>query len=834
MIPVSLLQGNVVYDADGIPYAAYIIDSDHYAFQSKVNKISIIDRIAKALYQYTGDMYIYLLTKQFSADQVADQLKKFGDSEEWKKEIEYTRGHFEKKMPFQRVNYLVVPLKTSISLYFDQDRSLFIQELLKNMWRGTIDVVQKKYDRLFNNDIELDESVITKIQELSDDMYKNQLSGFPGIRKATQREVEWWLKKGYHRGLQDPELQLPEKFPTYVEASEKGNKIVPVRNSLLTLSKLCREKLDYIECETDEGTSYSCFMPVLHVPPEISEVNPTGNEWLYGPIEGLDFPVDVSIHLKIESAKDATKQLKRRRKTTLEQMKEWVSGKQDIPDEVIEDLTGIDEGLRKFREKKMPLLHVTTILAVGANSLEQLKNRKKKLTKKMERVDVIVTSSPGDQKRMFQSFYPFAKGSLPERWSIPMEPGILASAVPFGLRKLGDPFGFYFGKLLTNQRPVFMNPERPATELNQANTILICGQPGSGKTATVKYIVDMLMDWGAYGYIEDPKGDFDRFFEKKSIYENGRMASFAPGSTTQFNIFRLAEEETQRNNAAITVLDLLLNPTNNETRSFVIDNAMHRVFEGSKWDMIEYTKHIEDICKNDPRASYREHADACLGNIHRLRRNGIAALMFGEDSGSNLFDRRLLLAITRGLAIPKSNISKEMWSEEERVASAIRYSTATQALRHLQSLPRRLLKFQVFEEFWILKKFPGGRQLIEEALRFSRFENMVVILSTQNPTDSEADDESDDINGLFSWKIMLKLDSEDQVISALRIMGMNEANPQTWQRKFDRYEKGKGLIKDPEGHISEMQVEYIDKSRGYYYESNPEALEEKNEETWIA
>lgn len=831
MIPVALLQGNIVFDADGVPYAVYIVQSHQYSFQSTMRKISNIERIAKALYKYTGDLYIYLLAKQFSADQIAEKMKKYSDNAQWVKEIEYTRNHFVRNMPFERVNYLVVPLKTKMSLFFDQDRSQFIQEFLRNMWQGIVDVSQKPFKRLLSQDIEINQSVINKVQTMSDDLYKHQLGGFPGIRKASMREMEWWLKKGYYRGLPDPDLQLPEVFPTHIKTTQKESKVIPVRNSLLTLSKLSQEKLEYIRCYSDDMVGYSSFMPVLHVPAEISERDPTGDEWIFGPVEKLEFPVDISIHLKVESYEVATKQLKRRRKTTMQQMREWVGGQQDIPDEVVEDLSGIDQGLRKFREKKMPLLHATTIIAVGANSLEQLKARKKELTDIMDKFDCIITNSPGDQKRMFQSFYPFAKGSLPDRWQIPMDPGILGAAVPFGVRKMGDPSGFLFGSLTSNGRPVFMNPERPATELNQANTILICGKPGSGKTATVKFITDILMDWGAYGYIEDPKGDYDRYFEKPSIAANGRMVSFSPGSKINFNVFRLAEEETQRNNATITILDLLLNPKNDETRSFVIDIAMHMVFTGSKWDMLEYIKAMEILLKTDEREDYRKHADACLGNLRRLQRNGIAALMFGEDNGQNLFDRRLLLAITRGLAIPNQTLTKADWSEEQRVAAAIRYGTSTLALRRLMNLPKGVLKFQVFEEFWILKKFPGGRQLIEEALRFSRFENMVVILSTQNPTDSDegdSDTDSGDINGLFSWKIMLRLDSKEQVAAALKLMNMNEDDPEDWMISFGKtYKDGMGLMQDPEGNIGEIKVSFVDPERLYYYGSSPKDTREK-------
>ncbi|MGN7308714.1 AAA family ATPase, partial [Bacillus subtilis] len=205
---------------------------------------------------------------------------------------------------------------------------------------------------------------------------------------------------------------------------------------------------------------------------------------------------------------------------------------------------------------------------------------------------------------------------------------------PWGVRKLGDPYGFLLGELIANDRPVFMNPERPAKELQRANTILICGDPGSGKTTTGKHIAHNLIEWDATGYIEDPKGDYDLFAEHPTVKLKSRVISFAPRNSTadfdrvNFNIFRLAKEKTNRNNAASTILDLLLNAKSNEYRSFVIDEAMYKVFDGDKWDMTEYTLRMEEIKNSHADEGYRTQAGYCIGHLKRLRENGIASLLF--------------------------------------------------------------------------------------------------------------------------------------------------------------------------------------------------------------
>lgn len=836
MIPVSLLQGNVVFDADGNPYAVYVLPSLPYAFQNTNIKISMIQRIAKSFEKYTGKLYLYLLTKQFAADQVASRMMSISKSRDWERQVSITEKYLYNKMPFERVNFVVIPLRKVAATYFDQDKIQFLKEVGINFWNGLWSIPSKIFKPILNNELTFAFSMLERVQEMADEALEHELLNFTGIRKATQREVEWWLKKGYHRGLRDPDLQLPISFPTHVSEINGENKILPIKNTLLTLSKLSKEKLEHIESYTDDGISYSSYMPILHVPSEILKADPTGQEWIYGPIERLSFPVDVAIVMNIESSDDAIKKLKRKRKITLSQIREWKSGGQDVPEEVVDELHGVDSGLQSFRQEKTPLIHMNAILGVGAPTVELLRRRKKILQDEVETYGVKTANSPGDQKMMFQNFYPFARKALFDRWTIQMEPGVLAAGMPFGIRKLGDPFGFILGNLVANDRPVYMNPERPTKELQRANTIIICGDPGSGKTTTGKHIAHNLIEMDSIGFIEDPKGDYDLFAKHPTVKKKSRVVSFVPRDEDDqdfeqvpLNIFRLAKERTQRVNAASTVINLLLNPKDDENRGFVIGEALSRLYLGQKWDMFAFTDQLQQMADQHEKTQYRDQADYCLGHLKNLNSNGIGSSLFVEDNEEMIFDRNILISITRGLVIPRSNSTKETWTIDERVSAAIRYATSTLSFRHLMSLKRSQLKFQVFEEYWILKKFPGGRQLIEEALRFSRFENMLVILSTQNPTDSLEDEttESDDINGLFSWKIMLRLESKEQIKAALTLLGMSEEDPEDWYTTFSvTYKDGKGLAKDPEGNIGEIQINPVDSESMPYFKSTPKDEEE--------
>ena len=152
---------------------------------------------------------------------------------------------------------------------------------------------------------------------------------------------------------------------------------------------------------------------------------------------------------------------------------------------------------------------------------------------------------------------------------------------------------------------------------------------------------------------------------------------------------------------------------------------------------------------------------------------------------------------------------------------AIMYAVATLGLRQLMALPRGMVKVLGIGEAWVLRRFEQGQRLINEAMRFSRSENLIPVLASQNATDFLPRTDEEDMTGLFAWKLMLHLESTEQVQAALRILGMTDENPRDWDKRFAEYANGLGLVRDPEGRIGELQVEVLPHSLMDVFSSTP-------------
>ncbi len=825
MLPVAYMEENRVFDIYGNPYAVFVVAADPYAFQAERVKRGIIDRVARGLSGLAGEFYFYLLNRQLSITQMTNEMKRYGKHPAWQKQVRKSQEQLERRMPFNRLNMIVVPLgrkKFSIDiseLEFSEMTALEKgKKIFQELYGGIKDVKEKFYRYVE----EFSTEVLNDARAKSDDIM-TKLHSIGRVRKASLQEVEWWLRKSYFRGLPDPSSVIPEPFPVQVLTQGHRQVVRPSKSVVHALADVrVREKLTNLVIEHDEDrVSYQTFYASVSVPQGIPEDDPTGFEWLYGVNETLKFPVDCALHVRIEGPKEALEKLKSKKKTAQAQYNEWTENDNEVPLEVEEDYATVAALEKKLRSRQS-LVHVKAIFAFGASNLKMLKDYAVEFEQEAKKFHVLV-KGPGDMKSLFQAFYPFAESNLPTTYEIPMDPGVLAAGVPWGTRSLGDPCGFWLGKLLTG-RPVFMDPPR-AAQINTATAIMLVGKLGSGKSYTMKSIIFHLLSWGAVGFAIDPKGtEFEKFPMIPDVGEDVKIVSFAEGERAEkFNPFRLGSNDFDSRQTIKGILELIFQPSDPqqmEMRNVLLSMALDLVYQGHKYDMYAFEHALGELSRH-PEPSYQSHAKIVIQRLKNLEKDPLGRLLFGEDTGETIFNKRMLVAVVRGLTLPKAGTSKETWTDIQRLSAAMMFAVATLGLKQLLRLPKHIVKFLAMDECWVLREFEEGRRLINEALRLSRSENLIPILASQNATDFEARGEEDEISGLFGWKFIYRLDSSVQVAAALRLLGMDEEEPSVWTERFSKYVDGLGMVRDPEGRVGEMQVELVDSSLDKYFNSTP-------------
>jgi hypothetical protein len=311
----------------------------------------------------------------------------------------------------------------------------------------------------------------------------------------------------------------------------------------------------------------------------------------------------------------------------------------------------------------------------------------------------------------------------------------------------------------------------------------------------------------------DPKGETEPLMD---LPFDAHMLRFTYDSETRFSPFRIGNVQDAR-----AIMELIFNPKGEDRKQVILNHGVERVLKGEKWDMWAFYDAVRHIAEHSPDTKEKDEARLIAERIRQMADHEIGQLLFGEDTGEAIFDHELVTAIVRGLSLPDKSVPKEKWTETERYSAAILYAVATLGLRRLMSLPKSVVKVLAIDEAWVLRRFEQGQRLLNEAMRFSRSENLIPILATQNATDFLPRADEEDLTGLFAWKIMLHLESQEQVEAALRILGMVDEDPRQWTKRFAEYRNGRGLVRDPEGRIGEMQIEVLPRVLDKYFSSTP-------------
>lgn len=786
MMPVLHFEEGLLIDEKKRAYALLWVDGKDYGFQSIQNKIREILNVTQGLREWIGEWFVYSLSLGLSPDEWRKKLPNHSHPI-WQEHVAEADAQLQNQMPFSRAIYLVIPLEVSVRELNKNNAMQFGKRALQEFLSGAKQTL-KRY--LPTDDLSLN---LLESWHRERKRWMDRFNSFLTVRACTPREIESWLRHGSFRGLVEPDSRLPGPLPTYVTSDGTMKPLHPA-SVFLQDAEIHQSTFHVTANHADGQVSYQTFFAALRVPAEIDDAYPYGHEWVYE-VDNLNYPVDLALHVRVEDPRSATRKLRKKELEAQSREREYVENDEEVPLELEEELSFTSELKRNLRDRN-PLVHVKMIVGIGADSEELLHRRSKQLLSDMRLVQLV--RAPGDQLRFWQAFYPFASSDVQVVYETPMDPAILGAGVPFACSSFGDPSGFLLGFTYSN-RAVFMNPTRPAMQMNRPPAILIAATPGGGKTSLCSNLLVMMLTWGAKGFINDPKGhDYDGL---ASLPFKTRFIRMEPGAEP-FNPFRLGMK-----GAVTTLLELLFNGANETNisnyRSIIIGEAIEMVQQHTKQDMIEFGRALQAIYDHTRSEDKRQQVELLINLFRTFYSDPLGHLFFGEDTQETPADYDCTIVCTNYLTLP-THADRSNWTLHQRVSTALFYAVTAMGLGYFSSLPKTTIKFMGLDESWHLRHIPQGRDLINKLLRESRSLNIITAMLMQNATDFEKWGES--ITGMFSWKFLLRQDDEEETKSSLRIAGLPEEDADEWGKTFMQFESGQGLVIDPEGRLTLMQI----------------------------
>ena len=170
--------------------------------------------------------------------------------------------------------------------------------------------------------------------------------------------------------------------------------------------------------------------------------------------------------------------------------------------------------LKEYRES---LLYTTVTICIAADDPEVLEHRATKIRSIYEDRNFIIERPVADQLRLYMHTIPTVR-SMVKDYVMPLMPMALASSIIGAMHMLGDDDGPYIGTTGREKKHVFLNLGL-ACLLNMSAAATFYGNLGTGKSFNANLLLFLMVLYGGYGLVFDPKGERSHWQTDFKIFE---------------------------------------------------------------------------------------------------------------------------------------------------------------------------------------------------------------------------------------------------------------------------------------------------------------------------
>lgn len=819
-------EDNRLFLENGLIYGVYRLPRLPYEHQPEAMKRSIFRQLEVLFLTYHGKGQILDLSRPMSAPHLAASMAEYSRHPYWQSHIDLTSKVLEHIEAYERVVYLLLPLASSYHVAWDAvlDRPDLFSQRIGDQVKRFLHYGQRKAKGKRGIPV-LTQAELRSARQANMRMLNRLQALIPGLVEAFPQDIEFIYRSPYYRGLSPIPLLLSDSLPKTLTVLNDEVILQPHPLHLSLHSATVYEDTFRLRIKHDNNkVSYQSLLAISALPERTELI---GDEWLYQPLEKLDFPLDACIQFEVLAPRRAREVVYRKKKIITAQEEEYAQTG-DVPWDVydgMEDAQGLEMKLKSGNT----LIQLHGFFALGASSEAEMLRRETELKQKLQGTIQLV-HPPGEALRIWQTFFPGEDHGAERSWQIPCDPQMLAGSGLLGTIEVGDPKGMWYAKLLHNGRPVFVNWYRPMHELNRSGAAAFVGTLGSGKSVGMKYGADTMLQWGAIGAVVDPKqgeyGSLVQLWPKESVWWQ-----FGADTKLSFTPFRLGQNARESKVIADGFLSVLLNVTtrrDDQRAMLVLNRALNTMYGDNAWDMFHYLRALNMERENSNRKPQeREDADLFYQILSGYQEHEFGHVLFGEDGSENTMNSqsKLVVASIMGLDFPEPGSAPDAWRESQRFAVSILYLVTQIAFRKLVMAPSNVKKFMLIDESWTLRSIPEGRALLNRMLLLGRSMNLVLMLAAQNPDVFLASgQENDDIAANLGWIFAGRITSKTQVKNAVRLLGLpEEENLDRYVEKFQSFYGGRGYLRDPLGRIGEVQIDVLDTQLLKAFSTTPES-----------
>ncbi|MGW5342920.1 ATP-binding protein [Streptomyces sp. NPDC004050] len=662
------------------------------------------------------------------------------------------------------------------------------------------------------------------------------LGGGLSLRPASPAEIVWMVQHAVCRGLDEPLLSDAVASPLYGGRIRGGQLVSPsyadlgqVRlaeggqargpgekpagggpwwRSATMSSPLGRL---WLQVESEGGSGYQAHLVLAELPPAVA----VGSADVLAQLEGLPFPVDVSVDLRVVAAKKARAQVQRKKRELVDQAGQYGAQPTGMPHSLPEAAGDLEEqDARMARTSVEVEVQSVTVLTVWGRDPGTCDARARELSAALAAGDYRVVRPIGMQEELFALGLPggvrvpkltqFTQHQLSEDW---------AACGALMLSRVGDPSGILIGRDLDcgTVRPVLLNPA-DAPQVNASASSAVIGDLGAGKSVLEKLVTGAVVDRGGQAIVID----------RTPMREWAAFARTAMGARCQVIDAARAELSVDPLRVfggavgahyALSYLTLQLGVGAMTAAGAVLHHAVGEVSAGSEPSM---GKVLDAVTSLSGGSGSRADVAATLTDLLRIvASNPLAGMVFDSALPVVSMDGELsadmVVVTTAGLTLPprEAFADTEVLRQqplEALIGRAVLYLLAAIARQAAFSDPGRFCLVSLDEVYWLTSSAEGAA-LVHEILHDGRKHGAGVFLGAHDHEELGKD------AGLVAYRFLARTTDRARAARGLRFLGLDGDDEDLLRLVTTGLSpvgqagrEGEMLLRDPRMQVGRIQV----------------------------
>ncbi|MER7467889.1 ATP-binding protein [Streptomyces sp. NPDC097981] len=666
---------------------------------------------------------------------------------------------------------------------------------------------------------------------------QTSLGGGLGLRPASPAEIVWMVQHAVHRGLEEPLLSDAVASPLYGSRIHGGQLLSPSYADLgqVRLAEGGQERRSearglqgagswwrsaaaasplgrlWLQVESEAGAGYQSHLVLAEFPPAVA----TDAADVLAQLEGLPFPVDVSVDLRVVAAKKARAQVQRKKRELLDQAGQYGAQPTGMPHSLPEAAGDLEEqDARMARTSVEVEVQSVTVLTVWGPDAATCDGRARELSAALAAGDYRAVRPIGMQEELFVLGLPggvrapklvqFTQHQLSEDW---------AACGALTQSRVGDPSGILIGRDLDcgTLRPVLLNPA-DAPQANASASSAVIGDLGGGKSVLEKLVTAAIVDRGGQAIVIDrtPMREWAAFAQA-AMGGRGQVidAAQAQLSIDPLRVFGGAAGA----HYALSYLTLQLGVGAMSAAGAVLHHAVEEVSAGPEPSM---GKVLDALTGLAHLGGSRADAAATMVDLLRIvASNPLAAMVFDAalpvvslagDLGADM-----VVVTTAGLTLPPREAFADVevlrqQPLEALIGRAVLYLLAAIARQAAFSDPTRFCLVSLDEVYWLTSSAEGSA-LVHEILHDGRKHGAGVFLGAH-----DADELGKDA-GLVAYRYLARTTDRTRAAKGLRFLGLDGDDEDLLRLVTTGLSpvgqagrEGEMLLRDPRMQVGRIQV----------------------------